>query len=69
MRRGRGGSGRVSGSESETWAVGEGGGLTGECGGVSRPRENDGTSELAMEIRSKLRTIERNGKGMEFRLK
>jgi len=40
----------VSGSESETRAAGEGSGLIGECGGVSRPRENEGTSELAMEI-------------------
>jgi len=63
LRRGRGGSGRVSGSESETWAIGEGGGLTGECGGVSKPRENEGTSELAMEIGREIENEREKEKG------
>jgi len=53
----------VSGSESETWAIGEGGGLTGECGGVSKPRENEGTSELAMEIGREIENEREKEKG------
>jgi len=44
--------------------------LIGECGGVSRPRENEGTSELAMEIGREIENEreKENGK-IEIRLK
>lgn len=57
LRIERGGPGRNSGSESEseseTCREGDGGGLIGEFGGVSRPRENEGNSEFAIEERER----------------